>query len=73
MDAKPYFISVKRGKENQVESDWQDRLREMAGVTLQGATRRRAYVLVEDQAIERVRDEFGETCHIEAEARRSPL
>jgi hypothetical protein len=72
METKSYFISVKRGKEALVAPNWQEQLREIAGVTVQGVVRGRAHIFVDDQTIERVRDKFGETCHIEEQARRSP-
>lgn len=72
MEAKSYFISVRRGKEALVSPDWQQQLRAIDGVTVQSVIRNRAHILVDDQAIERLRDKFGKTCHIEEQARRSP-
>ncbi len=62
-----YVIAVNRERRSGVPADWIKRLGRIDGVEFQGAGNPyRVQVNASDDAIEKVRQRFGDLCHIEA-------
>jgi hypothetical protein len=73
MSEKRYVIALKRERAADAPADWQKRLQEIEGVTVQGAARHRVQITADEETAGRVREELGDCCHVEEVAERSPL
>jgi hypothetical protein len=61
-----YIIAVRRDARDRVSELWMNQLKAIDGLTLLGATNpTRVQVLATPDAIERVRELYGDSCHIE--------
>jgi hypothetical protein len=70
MRDKIYIIAVRSEKENEVQQDWIDRIRDFSGVEVQGGTSDQVTVLANEEAISRMRRELGNQFFIEEEVTR---
>jgi hypothetical protein len=73
MSEKEYVIAPKRDSAEAPPDDWHDRLAEIEGVSVRGATRRRAQFTASNETAEKVRSELGDRFHIEEVVERKPL
>ena len=65
-DMQTYIIAVRRDARDRVSSVWPNQLKSIEGLTLLGASNpMRVQVLASPEAIERVRELYGDSCHIE--------
>ena len=70
MKNKIYLIAVKGEKENQVQKDWIDQVRDFSGVELQESTPDQVTVSASEQAIKRLARMLGNDFLIEEEVTR---
>jgi hypothetical protein len=70
MKNKIYLIAVKGAKENEVQEDWVDQIRDFSGVELQESTPDQVTVLASEQAIKRLARMLGNDFLIEEEVTR---
>jgi hypothetical protein len=60
-----YIVALRRDRRDDAPSDWIDLLRQLEGVSVVGASSRRAQVLADHDGVERLRDAVGPYTHIE--------
>jgi len=70
MSNKIYVIAVKSEKENEVQQDWVDQIREFSGVEIQGGTSDQVTVLANEESIKRLARKLGNDFFIEEEMMR---
>jgi hypothetical protein len=68
-----YIIAPKRGAAVKVPVNWQQKLEQIAGVSLLGTSPNQIQILADAGAIERIREELGDCCHVEPVTQRDPL
>ena len=66
-------MAVKRGAEQKVPANWSEELKAVEGVSVQGATGKRAQFEATPDAVDRVKSKFAENFHIEEAVERRPL
>ena len=65
MRNKTYVIAVKSEKENEVQQDWVDQIRDFSGVEIQGSTSDQVTVLASEDSIKRLARKLGDDFFIE--------
>lgn len=70
MKNKIYLIAVKGAKENEVQEDWVDQIRDFSGIELQESTPDQVTVSASEQAIKRLARMLGNDFLIEEEVTR---
>ena len=70
MQNKIYLIAVKSDKENEVQEDWMDQIRDFSGVELRESTPDQVTVLATEQAIRQLARKLGNDFLIEEEVTR---
>jgi hypothetical protein len=60
-----YIVALRRDQQADAPTDWVDRIGALEGVSLIGATGKRAQVDADDDGLQRLRDEIGSFTHIE--------
>lgn len=65
MEPSRYIVALRRGGQTEAPPDWVDRIAAMPGVSVIGATSKRAQVAADDEGIRLVRDAIGSYTHIE--------
>ena len=71
MRNKIYVIAIKSEKENEVQQDWVDRVRDFSGVEIQGGTSDQVTVLANEESIKRLARQLGDDFFIEEEMMRN--
>ena len=71
MRNKTYVIAVKSEKENEVQQDWVDQIRDFSGVEIQGSTSDQITVLANEDSIKRLARKLGDDFFIEEEMMRN--
>ena len=70
---KTYIVAVRRDCRDAVPENWVARLRSLDGVSVVGATATRAQIEIPASTLARVRDEIGDSFHIEPVIMHYPL
>ena len=65
MAVASYIVALRREHREDAPSDWVEQLNALEGVSVIGASSKRAQVSADDQGIERLRDALGSYTHIE--------
>jgi hypothetical protein len=73
MAERHYVAALKKGTDNAAPQDWQERLTQIEGVSVVGATARRVQFSAPEEAAEQLRSELGDYCLIEEVAVRVPM
>lgn len=72
MTTQRYIIAPRRNGPSPPEN-WQDRVTKMPGITVVGVNAKQVHFEAADQAVEELRRDLGESCHIEQSAPRGGL
>ncbi len=65
MEPSRYIVALRRDQQADAPADWVERIGALKGVSVVGATAKRAQVAADDDGIQRLRDALGSYTHIE--------
>ena len=65
MPAHTYIVAIRRDCRDRAPEDWVERLTHVEGVSIIGASARRAQIAADDGAVERLREDLGAYAHVE--------
>jgi hypothetical protein len=60
-----YIVAIRRERRGGAPADWVERLGELEGVSVVGASSGRAQVAADEEGVQRLRDALGAYAHIE--------
>lgn len=65
MAVSSYIVALRRDQQADAPADWVERIEQLEGVSIIGATAKRARVSADDEGLQRLHDALGSYTHIE--------